>query len=211
MLAFDAGFTNADIASLTVAMVALILAVPALIVGIQQWHLAQEQTALTKKQAEIAEEQQRFVRAELAKRGILELRMKRDVTTETNCTTRVGIHNKGDKTIRGVYWSIYIPGQRGDYKIEFDGIKPNASTPVWVDDVLCAKYSGLTEEPIFPGRTLLFATLTILLETLRTNSLPIDWHLTSEDGPFPEEGKSGRFTFSINNPPSNSPDTDPQS
>jgi hypothetical protein len=140
----------------------------------------------------------------LAKRGDLELRMKRESVSGGSHKIKFGIHNKGNKVVRGVYWSIFIPCAHGDFRLDIDDGTPEpAITKLENEKWLYFKYAGLTEKPVFPTRTLLFGMITILAETIADHPFNIHWHFTSEDGPFPEENKSGIYTLSFTNPPIN--------
>jgi hypothetical protein len=201
MIALDRGFSNADIVTIFISMVALILAVIALVMAILQWDLAKQQTDLSKKQADIAETQHQIMLKQLAKRPDLQLILrgaqafKTDIGGQPIGITHnylLGIKNNGDKVANNVSWRVFITA---DQRLTFSNLPDEIDGDArWIDPKDSEKQevikgNGVLSQSVVPGGIADLFSFTVYGPAGPTVIRPtIKWVLRDDEYRHPAEG-----------------------
>jgi hypothetical protein len=192
MFAMDAGMSNAEVISVFIAMVALLLAGAAFLVGLHQYHLAQDQTALAKTQTDIAEKQQKRIEEEFLRRVNLTAYAITARLNPPHVVIDVIVKNIGNRTAKNFYYDLRIP-EEWTYQVAVSAAGRDLEEELTsIDGTTYSSYQGFIDTPLFPARYTTLASLRVNLAD-KYPSFKLRWLLTTEDGQFPKEGIFGNI------------------
>lgn len=151
---------------------------------------------ITQRQGEIAEEQHRLMREQLARRCDLRMELKHTKLADQRIRFDVAARNVGRKSTNKFYWHFWIPDAPAYGAFVVGRVE---QTPVETSTIEARPhrhYAGLQRQPVFQDRPVRFGQFELDAEAA-VGVTRLFWRLETSDGGFPSEKQYGVLEFTI--------------